>query len=218
MKSLALIRHGQSVHHVKGLIGGWADFELTSLGKHQAACLAGRLKGEVGDSCCRLHCSDLKRARQTAAIIGRALGVRPEPHAELREIGAGVVEGKTEAEARQQYIAPTEPLLDWQPHPGAETWRKGYGRVCACVERLVEKPGDWLVLVTHKIPVHFVVAWWLGLDIERQSSVFFQADPASLTVLRLEEWGGHTVERLNDTAHLCGPGMAQGNSGLDKGG
>jgi len=62
MKSIILIRHGQSEYQVKGLTSGWTDTDLTELGRRQAACLASRLKREIGDIPCRICCSDLKRA------------------------------------------------------------------------------------------------------------------------------------------------------------
>jgi broad specificity phosphatase PhoE len=207
MRSLILIRHAQSEHHVKDLIGGWADFDLTAFGRHQARCLASRLEAEVGDTSCLLVCSDLQRAVQTAEIVGQALGALPNPTPELREHGCGIVEGMPVAEARRHYIEPTEPLCDWAIYPGAETWRRVYDRIVPCVERLIEEERDLVVLVSHKVPIHLTVCWWLGLGLDHQPSVWFDTQPASITALRIEPWGGHTVERLNDTAHLCAVGL-----------
>lgn len=54
MKSLLLIRHGQSEYQVKGLTSGWTDTGLTDLGRRQATYLAKRLKREIGDIPCRM--------------------------------------------------------------------------------------------------------------------------------------------------------------------
>ena len=39
MKSIILIRHGQSEYQVKGLTSGWTDTDLTELGHRQAVYL-----------------------------------------------------------------------------------------------------------------------------------------------------------------------------------
>jgi probable phosphoglycerate mutase len=203
-----LIRHAQSEHHTQGLIGGWSDWELSALGHRQARCLASCLKDEYGGMPCTLACSDLKRAIQTAEAIGQALDVTPCPMPELREHSSGVVDGLPEAEARQHFIAPTKPLADWTAYPGAESWRQVYARVVPCVERLMEddRPTQEVVLiVSHKIPIHLALCWWLGIGLDSQ--VWFDVDPASITVLRAEPWGGRTVKRLNDTAHLAVAGI-----------
>ena len=104
--------------------------------------------------------------------------------------------------ARQHFIQPTEPLPDWTPYPGAETWRQVHARVIPCVERLIQEGDDLAIVVSHKIPIHLTLCWWLGLPLDNNEQVFFDTDPASLTTLRVEPWGGHTVARANDTAHL----------------
>jgi probable phosphoglycerate mutase len=202
MDTLILVRHGQSEHQVRGLYGGWADFDLSDLGRRQATRLAARLAREWGVAPCSLACSDLQRARQTAEAIGGALGVIPLPTPDLRGPSAGIVEGLPQAEARAHFIEPTEPLSDWTPYPGAEPWSQARPRVLSCLERLAESAGDRLIVVTHHVPIHFAVCWWVGLDPEHRPLAWFETDLASVTVLTAQAWGGRTVERLNDTAHL----------------
>jgi probable phosphoglycerate mutase len=202
MKSLILVRHAQSEHHVRKLHGGWGSFGLTALGRFQAERLASRLQDVVGDASRLLVCSDLPRALQTAEIVGQALGVAPHPMPELREPTGGIVDGMSRAEARPHYIEPTEPLADWTPYPGAEPWRKARARIVPCVEHLLEDEHETVLLVSHGVAIHLIVGWWLGLDLDHQPRAWFATEPASITVLKPEPWGGHTVERLNDTAHL----------------
>jgi broad specificity phosphatase PhoE len=86
MNPLILIRHGHAEHLTGELTGGWTDTELTELGRHQAEALASRLEDELADAACRMYCSDLKRAAQTAGIIGDALGLKPTPARGLKEL------------------------------------------------------------------------------------------------------------------------------------
>ena len=204
-----LVRHAQSEHHVKRLTGGWTDAGLTELGRRQAACLASRLKREIGDTPCHLHCSDLKRALQTAVIIGREIGVTPNPVSELRELNNGVAAGKSLEEAKRYALELTTPVLDWQPYPQAETWRQFHSRVTTCMGQLTRNQDAPLLVVTHAGAIINIVAWWLQLDIDMLDKVSFHASPASLTVLRVNRWNEHAIERLNDTAHLYATGLAR---------
>ena len=157
MKRLILIRHAESEHHIKGLVGGWCDFELTDLGHRQAQALAARLHNELSTQTCHLVCSDLKRSVQTATHIGQALGVTPVPMVELREVSSGVVEGMDEKEARKHALPPTEPSGDWVAFPGAESWRQCSERVIPCLEQLYESEHNLLCVVSHWIPIHLAI-------------------------------------------------------------
>jgi len=187
---------------VRKLTGGWTDTGLTDLGRRQAVCLASRLKREISDTPCRLYCSDLKRALETAEIIGKEIGVTPNPAPELRAPNNGVAAGQSIEEARQHLLELTRPVLDWQPYPQAETWRQFYSRVAAYMERRTRNRAAPLLVVTHAGTLINIVAWWLQLDVDMLCKVSFDASPASLSVLRVNEWNERTIERLNDTAHL----------------
>ncbi len=215
MKSIILIRHGQSEYQVKGLTSGWTDTGLTELGRQQADYLASRLKHEFSDIPCQIYCSDLKRTLQTADIIGKELNLTPNLAPDLREINNGIVAGKTAEEAKRYALERTYPLLDWQPYPGAETWRQLCCRVSSYMEVLTRDQKSPLLLVTHGGTLNAIIAWWLRIDIDLLSTpsslfkIFFEAYPASITVLRINEWEEHTIERLNDTTHLYKAGLSE---------
>ncbi|MBN1641038.1 MAG: histidine phosphatase family protein [Anaerolineae bacterium] len=207
MGRIVLVRHGEALHHVTGYVGGWSDVGLTARGRAQADAAAARLAGGSGEGGCVVACSDLARAVESAAPIAAALGVAARPLAALRSSYMGVVQGLSLAEARQHRIPPTEPLIDWASYPEAETWRQVYGRVTACLAGLLAEGPERLVVVSHKTPLHLALCWWLGLDLDQLTRVWFDLDPGSVTTLRTEPWGGHTVLGVNDTAHLdrgCG--------------
>lgn len=71
--------------------GQAAGNPLTELGRRQASAAAGRL---AGSGAVRLLSSDLERAAETAVIIGRRLGLAPEPTPALREQALGTLEGR----------------------------------------------------------------------------------------------------------------------------
>jgi probable phosphoglycerate mutase len=210
VKPIILVRHAQSEHHVNGLTGGWTDTGLTDLGRRQAACLASRLKQESEHTPVRFYCSDLKRALETAEIVGQEIGITPQLVPELREFNNGVAAGMMREEADKLRREPSEPLSDWQPYPQSETLGQFYRRVAGFMDRLVEEQEALLLLVTHGGTLVDIVAWWLQLDGEALSKMSFGAQPTSISVLRVNQWGGHELERLNDTAHLYVAGLAEG--------
>jgi probable phosphoglycerate mutase len=113
-----------------------------------------------------------------------------------------------EADAMMAPMPGTELRLDWRPYPQSETWREFYQRVAECLDRLTRDPAP-LLLVTHGGTIVNIVAWWLGLEVDQLSRVSFPVAPASLSVLTVNHWQEHALERLNDTAHLQMAGLRQ---------
>jgi probable phosphoglycerate mutase len=205
---LLLVRHGEAEHHLKPITGGWTDSELTHLGQRQCQLLAERLEASLLEKPRHLLCSDLKRAVQTAHILSEVLELVIEIQPGLKDLNNGMAAGLTHLEAREIAIAPTDPIIDWRPYPQAESWRQFYQRIVSFMQAFTARQNGLAVLVSHSAVIHVIVAWWLDLGVE--SPTHFEIHPASLTVLTMNRWGEHTVERMNDTAHLyqaglCGP-------------
>ncbi len=199
---IILVRHGESESNVSDLTGGWTDTPLTELGFRQAEATARRLKGELSDQTCRIVSSDLRRAMQTAEVIGYALGVEPIPELGLREINNGVATGKTKEEVRHLFVKPTRPLIDWVPYPGAENWLQLHRRVAATMDRLYKDIGENLIVVGHGGSLHHVIFWWLKLPTNIIEEINFGLDNASITTLSLSALDQRLLVRLNDTGHL----------------
>jgi len=70
MKDLFVVTHTQSIHHVENKVGGWYDTGLTPRGEIDARATAERLASMIGGGDVEIFSSDLRRASQTAAIIG----------------------------------------------------------------------------------------------------------------------------------------------------
>ncbi|HVM54876.1 MAG TPA: histidine phosphatase family protein [Acidimicrobiales bacterium] len=106
---ILLVRHGESAWNAIGRWQGWADPELSDLGRQQALEAAAAV-GAVD----AIVASDLQRAMQTALIISEAIGVGPvQVEAGLRERDVGDWTGLTRAEIDERW-------------PGTyEAWRTG---------------------------------------------------------------------------------------------
>ena len=100
MTHLFLIRHGRSVWNAEGRIQGCADPPLDEVGREQARRLAERLREEA---LVALYTSPLRRARETAEVIGQALRVPVVPDERLREYDVGDIAGLTWEQVVEQY-------------------------------------------------------------------------------------------------------------------
>lgn len=199
---LLLARHGQSAAGARGVIAGLAGCTgLTAAGRDQAGRLARRLAAEHPQVTVLLT-SPLRRAAETAEVLGAHLGLAVRVEPDLEELRPGAADGLTLAQIHARYgqadlvQEPQRPLA-----PGGESWSGFRGRVAATLPRLVDDHrGETLLAVSH---AGFVVAAMIALlDIPRPGNqTYLEVAAASLT-----EWthDGHrwTLERFNDTAHL----------------
>jgi 2,3-bisphosphoglycerate-dependent phosphoglycerate mutase len=150
MTELWLIRHGQTDWNVDGRLQGQTDIPLNETGLTQARELAARL----GEQAFRaLYSSDLRRAAQTARVIGAALRLEVQLHRGLREICFGEWEGQTPAEIRQCY---PQIIAERHQHPldtrspGGETDREVARRVAAAADEIVRAhPVGPVLVVSH---------------------------------------------------------------------
>ena len=97
--SLWLARHGETSENAEGRILGRRDPPLSAAGVAQAEALAGRLKNAA---IVAVWASPLRRARETAEIVGRALGLEPVVLADLAESARGDWEGRRVAELAEE--------------------------------------------------------------------------------------------------------------------
>lgn len=95
---LYVVRHGQSMANLEERHAGYLPVELSPLGREQAEKARKTLEGISFD---RVYCSDLVRAKQTAAIA--LPDYEPVYTPRLREICVGKLEGMTYRECEERY-------------------------------------------------------------------------------------------------------------------
>ena len=162
--------------------------------------MGGRLAGRpfVG-----VYASDLKRALETAEVIGRVLGLKPEPTRALREIYLGEWEGlRTEeiAERFPQAWAAWVEDPDWDVVPGGEGAGVFGARVGAALDELfVRHPHGDVLVVTHGGVIQMALHRIVGRP---SRGLFpFQIQNASVSVLEKRD-GRMVIAGVNDIAHL----------------
>src|SRR5437667_11321226 len=100
MTTLLLARHGETDWNREGRWQGWADPPLNEAGREQARALAEQLRTMPFDA---VYSSDLRRAHETAEIVGRPHHVPIRVDRDLREIDIGSWSGLTRAEIDVQF-------------------------------------------------------------------------------------------------------------------
>jgi 2,3-bisphosphoglycerate-dependent phosphoglycerate mutase len=105
MRTLVLVRHGESVWNSEGLFTGWVDVGLSPKGVDEAVN-CGRLLDEAGLRPEVVHTSVLTRAIQTAHLAQESADLLWLPVRRswrLNERHYGALQGKNKAETRQEY-------------------------------------------------------------------------------------------------------------------
>jgi len=159
---LYLIRHADVENPNRVLYGHLDGFQLSALGRAQAAALGDRLQSE---DLSRIVSSPLDRAVETARLINERLA-RPallESDPELRE-----AEFSRYLQGLPYWQVPLRRPL-WFVHkarrglvPGDESIDKLGGRVLSVVRRMArEHPGETMAVVSHADPLN---AAWIVLD------------------------------------------------------
>lgn len=105
MKTLYLMRHGETVFNVQHRIQGWCDSPLTERGIAQARAMGALLRERhVAVDCAA--CSTAERASDTLELVLEELGRPDLPYArlkDLREMSYGALE------AQQDFLAESDP-------------------------------------------------------------------------------------------------------------
>jgi len=148
LRRIVLIRHGETDGESSIRFHGATDVGLSPLGREQIKRVARELGPEPVD---RVVASPLRRAWQSAWIVGRGAPVQLEP--EFREVDFGRWEGLTREE-----IERADPVLarEWQggseafEHPGGESVRDFRTRVRRGLDRLLASGARSALVVTHK--------------------------------------------------------------------
>jgi len=203
MTDLILIRHGQTPTNVAGRWEGWGDSSLTPRGEAQAAAVADRLAGEE-EPIAALYTSPLRRAQQTAAAIGIALGLDPIPVDDLREINFGEADGTSVEEMETTRPAlyarwkdRSDMMFQW---PGGERRIDFYRRLArACDDILARHPQETVAVVTHGGALRACLAHLLS----EQMSAWWRYALDNCGVSRVRVDGSQReLLTLNDVAHL----------------
>jgi broad specificity phosphatase PhoE len=186
MRQLVLVRHGETEWNASYILQGQKDIALSPHGKLQAAAIApliANLAPAVAIS------SDLRRARDTAAILGLDPALVPA----WREVSLGAWEGRSKdellAENPDTYWGWRDGRFD---PPGSEGWQALKSRVAKALDELPPSEGA-IVVVTHGGTIRAACSILIGLDPDRIVPV----DAGSMTIFHLN--GSPRLKAFNIT-------------------
>jgi broad specificity phosphatase PhoE len=140
---LYLVRHGETDWNRENRAQGQHDVPLNEKGREQARHIGVFLRRVQPST---LICSDLSRARETAAIIGSFLDIQPVVYPELRERDMGAFSGLTRQEMRTHGVTDQ---TRWDDLPGVETDAAVLKRTKTCLEQFINTEDGVGVVVTH---------------------------------------------------------------------
>jgi broad specificity phosphatase PhoE len=170
MTSIALARHGQTAYNAVRRFQGHLPVELNDVGRAQAHELA---RVAAQREWAALICSPLPRARETAEIVGAAIGHHPIDDARLMETDTGdwTDQSFDAIEAAHpglfaQYIA-GDPAFAF---PGGESFAAQQLRVVEAIDAARRGPVPAL-LVCHRGSIRLALAAIHGDDAQRTAEV-----------------------------------------------
>lgn len=161
-----LLRHGESKMNKKGIISSTLPenlpLGLTENGKKEIENACQKLKKEKIDL---IISSDLLRARETAEIVARELGIKPLFDKRLRDIKAGVFEGKKLSQFLSFWKSYEERFF--KKLKGGENYTQVKMRMYKFLKELEEKyQGKTILLIGHQRPFALLEGAVKGFEIK----------------------------------------------------
>ena len=193
---LLIIRHGLPVRIDDAQ--GPADPELSEIGHEQARRVADWLHHEKITA---VYTSPMRRAVQTAAPLGEAVGMEPIVDDEVAEFDRGqhfyvpIEELKAARDPRYEALMRGEHVLsEVDPFTFREV-------VTVAIERIIEaNPGCTVAIVCHGGVINAFASHVLGITYP----LFFQPTYTSVNRFLASSAGHRSVASLNEAGHLHG--------------
>lgn len=170
------MRHGQAVSNAKAICSCWPEkFKnpLTILGEEEVRESAEKLKKKLdleGQTIDLIFCSDLLRSKQTAALVGKIFGVKPEVDKRLREINFGIFNGEHLVKMWKYFKDEKERIKSAPPR--GETYIDILERMMSFLKDVDKKYKDRNILITsHEGPLGMLQTKILGLSLEQATEI-----------------------------------------------
>ena len=201
MKSIITIQHTESIHHTNGMVGSWTDWDLSELGIKQANNIGRNLSKELENKKYVMYSSDLLRAKHTAKIIGKHLGVEPILVRELRERNLGRCVGKS-VKWLKENIEKQEKSIDDRIFSDAESRRDEWNRLLPFFNKLMASEHENIIIVSHGDLLSVFNTMWLGLEVEtlNKSEIFGLA--GGVTFMEEIADGKRFIKRMSDMFYI----------------
>ncbi len=146
--NLILIRHGETKEGKQGILLGHLPGTLTAKGKKEIEIISNKIK-EKKLSPGIIISSDLKRAKQSAEILSKSLGIKVKYDNLLKERGGGIAEGKKEDEINWNLYE--KMALPYRKHVGGESFTDVKKRVKLFLKDISKNKFKNIIIVSHNV-------------------------------------------------------------------
>jgi probable phosphoglycerate mutase len=193
---LLLIRHGQTIDNVHGDLGTVIPGpSLTELGDEQAAAIPAALSGEAIEA---IYASTMQRTAITAAPLAAALGLDITILDGLREITAGIFEGKSDKESVRGYMGTI--LSWWQDStarvPDGESGDEFFARFTDAIARVAQDHTGTVAVFSHGAAIR-TWASAISMNIDEAFSRVHDLPNTAMIVLEGSPADGWTATHWN---------------------
>lgn len=202
MKQIITIQHTQSIHHTNGMVGSWTDWDLSESGIEQAERIGQKLAKQLSGHKIVMYASDLLRAKHTAEIVAKHMGITPNIRTELRERNLGKCVGKSVQWLREN-IEVQEKTIDDRMFSDAESRRDEWNRLKPLFDEIMASNNECIIVVSHGDLLSVWNTMFLGMDVEtlNQFELFGMAGGVSF-MLQNDE-GKRFIKKMSDLSYMA---------------
>ena len=203
MKTIFTIQHTESMHHTNGMVGSWTDWDLSELGKQQAENIGKKLSAELAGKPVVMYASDLARAKQTAEIVGKHLGLQPILETALRERNLGKCVGKS-IQWLKEHIECQEKTIDDRMFSDAESRRDVWNRLSPFFEKMMASEAETVIIVSHGDLLSVFNAMFLGAGVTSLNHFELYGVSGGVSKMYEEESGKRIIKKMSDLSYRMG--------------
>ena len=203
MKTIFTIQHTESIHHTNGMVGSWTDWDLSELGRQQAENIGKKLSAELAGKPVVMYASDLARAKQTAEIVGKHLGLQPILETALRESNLGKCVGKS-IQWLKEHIECQEKTIDDRMFSDAESRRDVWNRLSPFFEKMMASEAETVIIVSHGDLLSVFNAMFLGAGVTSLNHFELYGVSGGVSKMYEEESGKRIIKKMSDLSYRMG--------------
>ncbi|MGH7798508.1 MAG: histidine phosphatase family protein [Candidatus Binatia bacterium] len=192
-----LVRHGATDWNLQGRCQGSSDRDLSEAGLRQAEQISALFSQEKIHV---IYSSNLRRARQTAAVISRPHDLPVLIEDGVRELDHGELEGLTFNEIKTQH---GEFLARWRSEPAdirvpggerlADVAERAWNGLNEIVKR--HRQAERILVVSHNFPILGIVCRISGTHLNDYRT--FHLDPCGVTRIAHDDGRGWYITHVN---------------------
>jgi len=230
-----VLRHGESTSNVEEFYCSWPEPKkslLTKKGKSQINEIIEKIKNEKIDV---IFSSDVLRTSQTAELVAKALGKKVKYDIRLREINAGVFNGKNIQQGREFFnprgdIAPKEIFLKKFDNKfiEGENFSEVRTRILDFIKEIDKKfKNKKILVITHEILIMMLKSSFMGWtkeetaehkqEISTPTGTFSEINPKFFPYNQKGELDFHRpyIDEVNFSCPECGKPMRRVSEVID---